>query len=99
VQFQQIFYLSPEWRAFRRRYLALHPQCGTCGQPATQVDHIVARAKGGASFDEANCSPQCAGCHSRKTALYDGGFGHKPSAKGADINGLPTSADHPWNKR
>jgi 5-methylcytosine-specific restriction endonuclease McrA len=54
----------------------MEPDCACgCGQPATDVDHIVSRAAGG-SDDHANLQSLAHGHHSRKTVLHDGGFGH-----------------------
>lgn len=41
----------------------------------TQVDHITPRSAGGLDSFE-NLQNLCASCHSRKTALHDGGFGN-----------------------
>jgi len=65
------------WPVLRARYLARHPFCATCRQPATQVDHIISRARGGADEDS-NYMALCASCHSRKTVREDGGFGKTP---------------------
>lgn len=44
---------------------------------ATCVDHIKAHKGDKRLFwDEKNHRPLCTGCHSRKTALQDGGFGN-----------------------
>jgi 5-methylcytosine-specific restriction protein A len=43
---------------------------------ATEVDHIVPVARGGALLDWDNLQSMCHGCHSRKTASEDGGFGN-----------------------
>ena len=40
--------------------------------PATDVDHIVARADGGTD-DRSNLQPLCHACHSRKTVRENGG--------------------------
>jgi 5-methylcytosine-specific restriction protein A len=63
--------------------LAEHPLCQDCEDrglvvEATQVDHMVAKAKGGQD-EMGNLRSLCASCHSRKTARQDGGFGHKPT--------------------
>jgi 5-methylcytosine-specific restriction protein A len=51
-------------------------QCHAEGRvtAAQHVDHVVPREQGG-SDDWANLQALCASCHSRKTALEDGGFG------------------------
>lgn len=72
------------WRRLRRYILACNPLCadpfGVHAEQkrvevATQVDHIVPRADGGTD-DESNLQALCERCHTRKTVLYDGGFGH-----------------------
>jgi 5-methylcytosine-specific restriction enzyme A len=40
--------------------------CTSCGQPATQVDHIVSKHKGG-SDDPSNLASLCRRCHDAKT--------------------------------
>lgn len=67
------------WQKLRRMQLNAEPLCRACAAagltvPATDVDHIIAKAKGGGDgFD--NLQSLCASCHSRKTALEDGAFG------------------------
>lgn len=65
------------WRKVRRVYLSEHPLCEdhlARGQyvPATEVDHVIALAKGGAD-DATNYRALCHSCHSIKTAREDGG--------------------------
>lgn len=43
-----------------------------CGERATDVDHVLARARGGTN-DWVNLEALCHGCHSRKTNRVDGG--------------------------
>jgi len=68
------------WRKIRDAYLSNHPTCANPYQlhggdvPATEVDHIIARRKGG-SDDPDNLQALCKGCHSRKTALEDNRWG------------------------
>lgn len=69
------------WRRLRAWYLARHPICELAGclDPATDVDHIVAKARGGG--DELNnLQALCHRHHSQKTALRDGGLGRRASA-------------------
>ena len=72
------------WRKLRNLVLAEEPLCRdpfgvhkAAGrvEPATDVDHIVPRAQGGTDARE-NLQGLCHVCHSRKTALEDGGFGN-----------------------
>lgn len=60
------------WQRVRQRYLVQHPLCVAClatGRvvPATDVDHIQPRRRGG-SDDEHNLQALCHSCHSAKTA-------------------------------
>lgn len=61
------------WRKLRRMVLRREPLCRECAQhgrvqPATDVDHIVPRSRGGRDvFD--NLQPLCHSCHSKKTAV------------------------------
>lgn len=74
------------WQRLRLMILARDPMCrcgldgcdhepGRCVRPSEHVDHIVPRARGG-DDSEGNLQGLCAGCHSRKTVLEDGGFGN-----------------------
>ena len=69
------------WRAFRKTFLAEHPLCVDCGKPATVVDHVTPHRGDPAKFRAGPFAARCAGCHSRKTALEDGGFGHTPRSR------------------
>lgn len=40
------------------------------------MDHIVPLAQGGTN-DTSNLQTLCRSCHSKKTVLYDGGFGRE----------------------
>lgn len=42
-------------------------RCADCGRPATEVDHVVARALGG-SDHPANLQAVCHRCHAHRTA-------------------------------
>jgi 5-methylcytosine-specific restriction protein A len=66
------------WRKLRRLQLNRHPLCQWpgCERPATDVDHILARARGGGD-EEANLQSLCHRHHSEKTARHDGAFGHE----------------------
>jgi 5-methylcytosine-specific restriction protein A len=63
------------WRKLRAWHLLHNPVCRQCGQPASEVHHIVAIAKGGEVLDPNNLASLCKSCHSRLTAQSDGGFG------------------------
>jgi 5-methylcytosine-specific restriction protein A len=65
-----------DWRKRRERFLRANPECVVCGEPATDVDHILSLAQGGTGDDD-NLQALCHVCHSRKSARQDGGFGHK----------------------
>lgn len=65
-----------EWRRIRAEHLAQFPNCVSCGRPGSHVDHRIPLKQGG-THDHSNLQTLCAGCHSRKTASQDGGFGHK----------------------
>ena len=56
------------WQRTRARVLARdHETCGYCGQHATTVDHIIAKANGGTD-DEANLIAACRTCNLTKGA-------------------------------
>jgi 5-methylcytosine-specific restriction enzyme A len=58
------------WRKRRAQRFALdHQTCQHCGAPATQVDHVLAIADGGAPLDLRNLQSLCDPCHARKTTL------------------------------
>jgi 5-methylcytosine-specific restriction protein A len=71
------------WQKARAAYLAKHPLCRDIHRShagrvvlATDVDHIVPhRGDKSLFWDSSNWQPLCHECHSRKTALEDGGFG------------------------
>jgi 5-methylcytosine-specific restriction protein A len=54
------------WQAIRKQVLTDEPDCRSCGNPATQVDHIKPLRIGGTN-DRQNLQPLCHSCHSRKT--------------------------------
>lgn len=56
------------WQKLRRAILDRDRwTCTTCGAPATDVDHIVPRSKGGTDAP-ANLAATCSRCHKAKTA-------------------------------
>lgn len=60
-----------EWRKKRRWFLARNPLCVECqrhgrDEPATDVDHIIPKRRGGAD-EPSNWQPLCHACHSAKT--------------------------------
>lgn len=72
-----------EWRRISKARLARYPLCAdpfgvhaarNTEAPATDVDHIVPLARGG-THAASNLQSVCHSCHSRITALCDGGFG------------------------
>lgn len=83
-------------QAIRSRLLRANPLCVMCSargiyRAATQVDHVVALANGGAD-DDSNRQGLCDDCHAVKTA-HDLGY----SVKGCAVDGSPIDAAHPWN--
>lgn len=52
------------WEKARRDYLATHPYCVMCGQPASTVDHIVPHRGDRALFwNRRNWQALCTRCH------------------------------------
>jgi len=69
------------WQKARITYLRREPLCKYCAAAglvvaATEVDHIIPH-KGNQDlfWDSDNWQGLCKPCHSRKTAIEDGGFG------------------------
>lgn len=76
------------WAKASKAFLKSHPLCAECARqgrttPATEVDHIVPH-KGNKSlfWNSDNWQALCHECHSRKTALEDGGFGRAVTPRG-----------------
>lgn len=73
-----------QWRKSSKAFLQEHPLCTQCQRdgrliPATEVDHIIPHGGNRKLFwNKKNWQPLCKSCHSRKTALEDGGFGNIP---------------------
>ena len=63
-----------EWLKLRKEFLSEYPDCAICGAPATDVDHIIPRVRGG-SDDVDNLESLCHACHSRKTARFENHWG------------------------
>lgn len=75
------------WQRFRKYYLQDHLICEAlgCSQPASEVDHIIPLAQGGAHCDEDNSQALCKPHHSAKTARevgFVGGNGHRAQGEG-----------------
>lgn len=70
------------WRRTRAVKLSATPLCEDCDErgvtmPASEVDHIDGKGPNGpAGHDVLNLRSLCKSCHSRKTVMCDGGFGH-----------------------
>ena len=93
-----------KWEKERKKYLAAHPACSICGDPATVVDHIEPHKGDKRLFwSRSNWQALCASCHGRKTVRQDGGFGNDVNPdwvpRGAcDEDGRPIDKGHWWNK-
>jgi 5-methylcytosine-specific restriction protein A len=75
------------WERTRTAYLVEHPGCEwqeeACGAAAKHVDHKDGQGPlGPRGHDWDNLQSLCHSHHSRKTALYDGGFGNRPKPRG-----------------
>ena len=76
-------YGTVRWQKVRLMVLAR--DCSLCAEckrrgrdtPANEVDHIVSIVSGGVVFDMDNLQSLCKPCHSRKTAIEDGGMGNR----------------------
>ena len=62
------FYYSTAWLKCRKHVLSHFPLCCVCDEPASVVDHIVPRSKGGADFLLSNLQSMCQRCHNKKRA-------------------------------
>jgi hypothetical protein len=63
-----------EWKKQRQRVLKRDGYiCAYCGQDATEVDHIIPRARGG-GHELDNLVACCKPCNSRKGAIEEGVF-------------------------
>jgi len=103
MSYDKDFYLSRNWRALRGSMLKHNPICAEpgCGQPSTQVDHILTRRLAPErELDRANLTCLCASHHARKSARFDGGFGNacKDEADlGCTADGVPRDPKSHWN--
>lgn len=79
------FYRSAAWLRLRRAHLREHPLCVDCVEDpsidppalATEVDHVQSiRDRPDLKLDPSNLASLCKSHHSRKTVLFDGGFGN-----------------------
>jgi 5-methylcytosine-specific restriction protein A len=73
------------WRLIRLAHLRRNPLCVECltdgrSIAATDVDHVVARARGGTD-ESKNLQSLCHAHHSRKTAREDGRFGPRGAGR------------------
>ena len=60
------------WEKARQARLAFDGQrCVRCGEPATEVNHIVAVADGGALYDHDNLESLCHSCHEEATRAQE----------------------------
>lgn len=72
-----------KWRKRREEFLREHPLCVDCGQPSAVPDHYPLTRRElvecGVTDPDADeyLVARCASCHSRKTAVRDGGFGQR----------------------
>jgi 5-methylcytosine-specific restriction protein A len=57
---------TSKWEKARAAFLRAHPYCH-CGAAATEVDHAIPVALGGAMWDETNWQSLCRSHHSAKT--------------------------------
>jgi hypothetical protein len=87
------------WHRLRAKQLDDEPLCRHCKargivELATDVDHIVPIARGGAELDQSNLQSLCHLCHTRKTISENGGN----VRIGCGLDGMPLDADHEWNQ-
>jgi 5-methylcytosine-specific restriction protein A len=85
-----------DWDIARSNYLVFNPWCVMCNQIATVVDHIVPH-KGSMTlfWDKANWQSLCRTCHSSTKQSIE----HKGYDKAIGVDGWPTDARHPANKK
>ncbi len=77
------FLWSGKWRGIRAAYLKRHPTCAECGQPATQVHHVIPRALAPAlALDWRNLAAYCVACHAVAHHRAGSGWAANPGGKG-----------------
>jgi len=54
------------WSATRAAWLTDHPACARCGEPASELDHVIPRSAGGGVTG--NLQALCHACHRAKSA-------------------------------
>lgn len=60
------------WEKYRKRFLALNPECYACGWKAVVVDHLVPHQGDEMLFRKLdNHIPLCISCHNTVTSLFD----------------------------
>ena len=86
------------WRKARELFLRAHPTCESCGNPASEVDHVTPH-KGDLElfWRKSNWQALCKSCHSRKTAYRDGRWGWTAPEPGFDESGRPLDPGHWWH--
>lgn len=62
---------TAKWRRLRQQAFEMYGRnCWSCGEIATEIDHVIELDAGGADSIE-NLQPLCHECHKTKTALYN----------------------------
>jgi 5-methylcytosine-specific restriction endonuclease McrA len=79
------------YRNYRAEVLAKKPKCWNCDSPATTLDHIKQRSKGG-SHDPKNLRPACGSCNFIRNQYGDVALkkaidNAKAAARGTDSSG------------
>ena len=89
-------YNTARWQRLRRMVLNRDPICVAdgCTQPATDVDHIKPRSRGGRDALY-NLQGLCHRCHSRKTAVEDSKFARRKRNNKQVVADAPTPAALP----
>jgi 5-methylcytosine-specific restriction protein A len=99
------FYQSQAWLTLRHAVLRRLRRCSACGATAgpLHVDHVRSRKQHPElALDASNLVVLCQSCHSRKTAIEDGGFGNQRRSGeftpriGCDADGEPLVEREHW---